>query len=136
MFRKIWLPIALLCAAVLVPRPALADDWNICNNYQDARRAIEVCSRMIYDGRFTPRSWLFSARGVAYRWIGQHNEAIRDFDECIRLDSRNSICWGQRGIAFLLLGDRTQALADLQTAVALDPTNRTAADELYKLRGR
>ena len=134
MVRMISMSAALLIGAVLAPSVAAADEWPACNNYQESQAAIAACTRMIAAGTYTPMFHVYGARGVAYSWSGSYDRAIRDFDECIRLDPKDSICFGQRGIAYKLKGNRTQALADLQTAVALDANNRTAVTELEKLR--
>jgi tetratricopeptide (TPR) repeat protein len=125
---------AIQCGALLTP--ALADELDICFGYQKPRAAIAACTRMIRAGEYEHMSRVYSARGVAYRWSGDYDRAISDFNEAIRLDPEFSIAFGQRGIAYSLKGNRARALADLKTAVELDPDNQTAVDELRKLRNR
>jgi Flp pilus assembly protein TadD len=133
MLRTLRLLAVLVCGVFGGAVPASAE-WNICNEYREPQKAIAACTRMISAGTFQPMFHVYGARGVAHSWSGSYDLAIRDFDECLRLEPKDSICFGQRGIAYKLKGNRAQALADLQTAVTLDPKNETAVSELNKLR--
>jgi Flp pilus assembly protein TadD len=133
MFRSIRMATIALFGLAIGAAPASAE-WETCNRYEEPSRAIAACTRMIQTGTFKPMFHVYGARGVAYSQSGNYDLAIRDFDECLHLEPKDSICYGQRGIAYRLKGNRAQALADLQTAVVLDPSNQTAVSELNKLK--
>lgn len=115
--------------------PSYSSDIDKCYQYLEADRAISFCTKIIEAGTYEQMSDIYSSRGVAYSYSKKnYDRAIKDFNEAIRLNGKNSIAYGQRGIAYRIKGNKTQALADLQTAVALDPDNKTAADELKRLR--
>ena len=133
MSRNLLLYGALLFS-VFATAAVAADDWDTCNNYEQPQKAMKACTAMIRAGQYKPMYHVYAARGIAYWWLKRYDSAIADFDQCLRLEPKDSICFGQRGMVHKLKGNRAQALTDLQTAVALDPNNQTAVHELEKLR--
>jgi tetratricopeptide (TPR) repeat protein len=66
---------------------AAADDGETCtNSLSDV--AIAACTRAIASGQYTTQSvaTLYTTRGIAYGAKGQHDRAIQDFDQAIRID--------------------------------------------------
>ena len=123
----------LVAVSVTAVSPVAADELRTCYRYDDSHNAIAACTRLIRSNAYHRIADVFSARGVAYRWIGNYDLAILDFDDAIRLDPRHSIAYGQRGIAYMQKGNRQQALRDLQTAVDIDPNNQTARNLLREM---
>lgn len=128
--------LSVVIAVGVIVLPARANDWATCNDYKSSQKAIQACTQLIQAGVYRPMAHVYCARGVAYRWQRNYDQAISDFDMAIALDPKDSISYGQRGMAHKLKGDRAQALADLQTAVVLDGSNDAALKELKALRGR
>jgi tetratricopeptide (TPR) repeat protein len=65
----------------------------------------------------------YGNRGAAYYNQGQHDLAIADLDEAIRLDPKLATAYGIRGFAYNSKGQRDRAIADLDEAIRLDPNN-------------
>jgi tetratricopeptide (TPR) repeat protein len=60
-------------------------------------------------------------RGIAYRNLKVHEQALEDFDFAIKLDSKYVRAYTQRGIVYRNLREYQQALVDLNRAIELDP---------------
>ena len=63
----------------------------------------------------------FFNRGRAWSDQGQHDKAIRDFDEAIRIDPRYPEAFNNRGIALGGKGQRDRAIQDFDEAIRIDP---------------
>ena len=77
----------LIAGALFTVSPAVADDGETCtNSLGDV--AIAACTRAIASGQYTTQNvaTLYTSRGIAYGAKGQHDRAIQDFDQAIRLD--------------------------------------------------
>ena len=57
--------------------------------------------------------------GFAYEGKGDHDEAIADYDEAIRLEPNNASAYAARGRVFENKGDPRRALADFNKALTL-----------------
>src|SRR5205085_1229703 len=57
------------------------------------------------------------------RDLGRNDDALRDYDQAIRLAPRNAEAYHIRGVACLNLRDDDRALADFTEAIRLDPGN-------------
>src|SRR5215467_13387117 len=104
--------------------PSQATDAEDCasSNY-DLR--LSACSRIIEKGSKDDKnlSEPYRRRGFAYQMKGEHDRAITDFNEAIRLNPQNARAYNNRGSSFFAKGDRDQAVADFSKAVELDPKN-------------
>ena len=67
-------------------------------------------------------------RGVAYGELGNHSQAIEDFDRVIGIDPEDGRAYFNRAVAYGELGDRSRAIEDLKTAARLN--NEDAKDFL------
>jgi tetratricopeptide (TPR) repeat protein len=68
--------------------PAVAGDGETCANSLRSDVAIAACTRAIASGQYSTQNvaTLYTSRGIAYFATGQHDRAIQDFDQAIRLD--------------------------------------------------
>ncbi len=57
----------------------------------------------------------------AYDELGQHQRAIGDLDEAIRLDPQYAPAYSNRGLAYSQLGQYQRAIEDCDQALRLDP---------------
>lgn len=67
----------------------------------------------------TPTAIAYSDRGTAYLLKGEYAKALADYDDAIRLDSRNGEAWNNRAWTHYKSGDNRKALDDANQAVKL-----------------
>ena len=67
------------------------------------------------------RSATYHTRGAAKAGLGNHQEAIEDFNECIRLKPKKALYYHDRGLSKESLGKHEAAEADFTKAKKLDP---------------
>jgi lipoprotein NlpI len=58
-------------------------------------------------------------RGIAYDELGQHQRAIEDYTEAIRLEPDYDAAYNNRGIAYLMQDNNNLGCRDAQKACAL-----------------
>lgn len=101
----------------------------------DDRHVIQGCDAVILSTRETPQDHAvaFFNRGFAHKNRGQHDRAIEDYGQAIRLVPSMGLAFNGRGLAFALKGLHDRALLDFGEAVRLMPdadfaySNRAAA---------
>ena len=88
---------------------------------------------MIASGRFKGRDLanVYLWRGSAYHDKADHDRAIADYSESIRLNQQNSVAYRMRGNSYNFRREYDRALTDLNEAIRLDPKNSGA----YNHRG-
>ena len=69
-------------------------------------------------------------RGVAYFQLGQHNQAIADFNKSIELNPKFAMAYFGRGAANVSIGNKEDAKKDLFKAIELDASLKDKAMEL------
>jgi tetratricopeptide (TPR) repeat protein len=130
-----------LAAAILAvgaaPRTADAqqDDVNLCNSQgEDLDAAIQACTRLLEPGRSASVASVFNARGLIWLRKGEHDRAIRDFDETINRDPKNAFAYRYRGIAWFQKDEFDRAILEYNKAIEIDKAPASVASA-YKLRG-
>ena len=85
---------------------------------------IRACTSAILSGKWSGEglAWAFVNRGLAYYVNGSLGLAFIDFNEAIRLDSKNAVAFNNRGLVRQAQGDHDLAMADYGEAIRLDPT--------------
>ena len=113
-----------LAGSVLVS-PAIADDT--CQR-ASGDEAIAACTRIIQNHETSTkyRAAAYYNRGVLYRDKGDHDRAIADYNEAIRLDPKFPQAYSNRGVAYHAKGDHDRSIADYNEAIRLDPEYPTA----------
>ena len=59
----------------------------------------------------------YGDRGNAYKFLGEIERAIQDYDDAIRLDSGFASAYANRAIALAQLGEDAKSSADIELAV-------------------
>jgi len=77
----------------------------------------------------------FNNRGNAKGGLGQHAEAIADFDQAIRLKPDFAIFYSNRAVAKGNLGHHKEAIADYDQAIRLNPNLAEAFNNRGKAKG-
>ena len=76
----------------------------------------------------------YARRGVALRYKGELDSAIKDLTEAIRLDPASAFWFLNRGIVWASKKDYYKALADYTEAIRLDPEEARALNAIAWLR--
>src|ERR1700728_1964458 len=78
----------LVGSALFAVLPAAADDMETCTDSSGSDVAIAACTRAIASGKYTTQNLatLYTSRGIAYEFTGQHDRAFQDFEQALRLD--------------------------------------------------
>lgn len=81
---------------------------------------------------YSPGSWMiYEARGLAYATIGQHDAAISNFDQTLKINPKGHFAMLLRGVAKSEKGSFAEALSDLNAAVEM--TRKTPYHPFYLL---
>ncbi len=120
----------LLPLLLLAPLQARGDADDIMAGCIDPFPDIRVvgCTAAIDSGIWEggDLAWAYNNRAIAYRLMGQWEDALEDFSIAIGLDPENPINWNNRGHAHRVMGAPEKAIVDFDWAIALDPDYRLA----------
>jgi tetratricopeptide (TPR) repeat protein len=122
----------LLGAAMAATGQTRQENLNECASVEPGTR-IAGCTALIKAGQDTTGdlSTIYNNRGTAYSSKGDHDHAIQDFTEAIRLNPNYAYTYRNRGIDYHEKGDYDRAIRDYNEAIRLNP-NYTS---VYALRG-
>lgn len=67
------------------------------------------------------RAAFYHTRAVSHAALGDHQQAVGDFNECIRLKPKKALYYHDRGLSKKELGQDEEAKADFEKANGLDP---------------
>ncbi len=73
--------------------------------------------------RSNPSASLYSSRGFVWNEKGEHDRAIADCNEAIRLEPGEAVYWSNCGNAWNAKKEYDKAIADYDEAIRLDPKN-------------
>jgi tetratricopeptide (TPR) repeat protein len=123
------LPACILLAVSFPGTAALGQtlqDRRWCDGEDGATVAqrLDGCSAVIKGGREKgdKLAEVFNHRGVAYRLKGDHDRAIADYAQAIRLNAKFAAAYNNRGVAYDHKGDYDRAIADYDQAIKLKPS--------------
>jgi tetratricopeptide (TPR) repeat protein len=122
--RDLFCAVGMFFAGMLFAAPpAAADDYDVCAK-ESGDIAIAACSRAIASGRYKNvyiLAFLHVNRGIEYTNKGQHDRAIEDYDETIRLTPQNAAALFNRGLSKRATGDAAGGDVDIARARQLEP---------------
>jgi protein O-mannosyl-transferase len=77
---------------------------------------------------------VISSRATSYLANRQYTDALKDFNEVIRLGVATDNSYTDRAVARYQLGDKNGAIEDLRMALKINPSNKVASDNLKQIR--
>ena len=104
-------------------------DWHLCmDGGGTPDEVIQACTTVLKSDRVETGDLLpaYVHRGIAYYGKKDWEHAIQDFDEAIRIDSKNEEIFNIRGSAYRHKGDCVHALQDYDRALQLKPDYKDA----------
>ena len=98
-------------------------NWAWCQDTRVADLAIGGCTAIIQSGRETTEnlSIAFYNRAIAHGVKGDHDRAIADYDQAVRLDANNAKAYYGRANAYYNKRDYQRSISDFDQAIRLSP---------------
>jgi len=128
----------LLLGTLVLSSPPQAQSsriWDDCQGLGgiSADEAINACSRLIRSGGETTenRAIAYYNRAIHYDRVKDPDNAIRDYDESLRLNPRYASAYYNRGNIYRNKKDHNKAIADYDQALRFNPQHANA----YNNRG-
>src|SRR5579875_1944089 len=124
------LPIAAAACALACGSPAFAQDLatakvacNDMSNTYSLDAQIAGCTILIQSGGLggVGLASVYYNRGIEYDQKGDHDRAIADYSEAIRLRPNYPVAFYNRGVVYGEKGDDDRAIADYSEAIRLRP---------------
>jgi tetratricopeptide (TPR) repeat protein len=81
--------------------------------------------------KVSPSDLIYFNRGAAYGNLGNHRQAISDYDRAIEINPQYAEAYNNRGAAYGKLSDQRQAISDFDRAIKINPEYAAA----YNNRG-
>ena len=111
--------VIILAAMILALIPA---SWNRLTSFSDPLLLWSDALRLARGETDAARlGRMYYNRGSLYSKMQRYEEAIKDFDEGIKLLPRHSLMYNNRGVAYMFAGRYQEALKDYNAAIRLDP---------------
>lgn len=110
--------VATLFVGLAAAAPARAGDAEDCQRLT-GEAGIRACTAAIARSPGDANSYI--SRGVEYAGLGQHDRAIRDYEQAIALRPSDAMARLNRGNSYRALGDTERAIAEFGQAISLKP---------------
>lgn len=126
--RVVVLLVILRLCSTSLSADAAKDAWKKCSKASDTDTKLRDCSVAIDSGTL-PKDVVANAlllRASAYDERGDHDQAIKDLDESIRLNPSSSRAIDTRGWEYLRKFEYKRAIDDFDRSILLNPKNEYA----------
>ena len=128
--RSLSASIAGVAATLLLAAPsaeaATSRNWTWCTNEGHANstdRQIEGCTAIINASKETRKnlSIAYNNRANGYADKKQYEQALADYDHCLRLVPDYKIAYRNRGLSYNTIKEYDRAITDYDQAIRLNP---------------
>ncbi|CAN6673739.1 heat shock protein Sti1p [Trichomonascus vanleenenianus] len=109
-------------------------EGNAAFSAKDFTKAVEMFTKAI-EASETPNHVLYSNRSAAYSSMRQYDQALKDAQECVKINPQWSKGYGRVGAAQFGLGDLVAAKDAYEEALKIDPNNAQAKSGLDSVLG-
>ncbi|PWT85862.1 MAG: hypothetical protein C5B56_13360 [Proteobacteria bacterium] len=118
----------LLAAGSSHPARAADQAWADCEQEKDWDRSIAGCTTVLGRARESVqnRTMAFYNRGISYQAKGDHDRAIADFDQALKLRPNEPDALVNRGRSYEAKGDHDRAITDYEQVLKVRPGNLDA----------
>ncbi|MEQ1616573.1 MAG: tetratricopeptide repeat protein [Hyphomicrobiaceae bacterium] len=118
--------VGLSCA---LPLAAQSIDGHECYG-EDNERRLKACSELIEMPGVSPenQSGAFAMRALSYSLKGNYDQAIRDYDQAIRIVPDFAVALNNRAWAYFKSGRPEMGIVDVEKSLALDPSSAHTYD--------
>jgi len=114
--------VAVTCNTALVAQTS--KEWSQCSGGEGpiVDVIISGCSAVIHGGHDSPKrlAMAFNNRGVVYKFKGEYDRALDDYNQAILLNPSYANAYNNRGVIYRLKGDYDRAIKDYDEAIWLD----------------
>jgi tetratricopeptide (TPR) repeat protein len=119
----------IVFALIVMCQPAWADSRNDCFN-GTTQRSATACTSVIEDPNTgdLDRSMALVLRGRSLSLAGKYPEAMKDFDEALKLDPNSSMGLNNRAWALYRWKNTADGMADANRSLELDGTSSATWD--------
>ena len=114
--------VAVMSRSVVVAQTS--KEWRQCSGAEGAIADVIIsgCSTVIQAGQGSPRqlATALNNRGVVYKFKGEYDRALEDYNQAILLNPSYANAYNNRGVIYRLKGDYDRAIRDYDEAIWLD----------------
>ena len=117
-----WAAVAVMPINMVVAQ--MSKEWSQCSGAEGAIADVIIsgCSTVIQAGQGSPKqlATAFNNRGVVYKFKGEYDRALEDYNQAILRNPSYANAYNNRGVIYRLKGDYYRALRDYDEAIWLD----------------
>jgi len=120
---RLFLILLLMLGSGAAASPETGNSIEACNQFEDTARQIRGCTEYIRSGKALGQNLAvaYTNRGIAHVSSGDHQRAVADFTEAIRIAPDNPFPYYNRGNAYYDTKAYARALADYDAAIERGP---------------
>src|SRR6516165_9761479 len=117
--RSVFAAASVLATVAVMSRSVVVaqtwKEWRQCSGAEGAIADVIIsgCSTVIQAGEGSPKqlATAFNNRGVVYKFKGEYDRALEDYNQAILLNPSYANAYNNRGVIYRLKGDYNRAIA-------------------------
>ena len=117
-----WAAVAVMPINMVVAQ--MSKEWSQCSGAEGAIADVVIsgCSTVIQAGQDSPKrlATAFNNRGFIYKFKGEYDRALEDYNQAILLNPSYANAYNNRGVIYRIRGEYERAIEDYNEAIWLD----------------